>query len=604
MVDIAPQKTIALKQRAASQQKAALQQKAAPEPQFVPHQQTAPIPEDYYRRNFLFLLNQVRGLYDDLLQPDELDFIHKFSCLDNRAQCLYVRLLTRVGPYYLVDKLNYTEVGDTPQASQILAQSGLVCINPELDTVNYLNLLTTTQLKQLAKALELVTKSSYKKAQLVNLLTEQDASLLLKICRQQHPLIFLNSQPLAQFMVFLFFGNHHQDLSEFVLQDIGLVAYEKYPLNSEHRLYQNRNDLEQHWQTCELSLWYELLYQQGQLTQAYQDDIINKLNEFDSQHKKVQRRKSKLLNRIAHHLEQGKQASKALTLYQHNSDSFAVERRIRILVKQQDYQNALYQLTPLSQQHDPALREFCDFFMHKHRQDFAQLTLSKSQEKHLEQASNEYLALKNIEQDFSVHNLLLEKLALPVEQITAQHYGENCFYVENNLFKGLLGLLIWDIVFSAVDGAFLNSFQRGPLDLFSKDFYRQRKHSIDQRLALLAHSEPFHWQHIMLKHYGAKQGLANFLVNWKVLSPRIVALALETISGKQLAAIFKRLLQDLALFGSGFPDLVLFNIKHQQFTLIEVKGPGDSLQKNQKRWLRFFAKHQIPCQVAKVSWQQ
>ena len=37
--------------------------------------------------------------------------------------------------------------------------------------------------------------------------------------------------------------------------------------------------------------------------------------------------------------------------------------------------------------------------------------------------------------------------------------------------------------------------------------------------------------------------------------------------------------------------------------MIEVKGPGDQLQLNQKRWLRFFQSENIPCLVAWVDWQ-
>lgn len=36
--------------------------------------------------------------------------------------------------------------------------------------------------------------------------------------------------------------------------------------------------------------------------------------------------------------------------------------------------------------------------------------------------------------------------------------------------------------------------------------------------------------------------------------------------------------------------------------MIEVKGPGDRLQDNQKRWLAFFAEQDIPVCVCYVSW--
>ena len=35
---------------------------------------------------------------------------------------------------------------------------------------------------------------------------------------------------------------------------------------------------------------------------------------------------------------------------------------------------------------------------------------------------------------------------------------------------------------------------------------------------------------------------------------------------------------------------------------VEVKGPGDALQKNQRRWMQYFAQHGIPHRLARVTW--
>jgi len=73
-----------------------------------------------------------------------------------------------------------------------------------------------------------------------------------------------------------------------------------------------------------------------------------------------------------------------------------------------------------------------------------------------------------------------------------------------------------------------------------------------------------------------------------------------------LFATWQRQLFDPAQNSSGFPDLIAFadpaksrsgggNLDN--YCLIEVKGPGDSLQNNQKRWLRYFSQHNIPAAV-------
>ena len=45
-------------------------------------------------------------------------------------------------------------------------------------------------------------------------------------------------------MVFLFFGNGDQGLTEFVLTDIGRVHFEDYPVDPGGRLFQAREDVD------------------------------------------------------------------------------------------------------------------------------------------------------------------------------------------------------------------------------------------------------------------------------------------------------------------------------------------------------------------------
>ncbi|GAL06584.1 hypothetical protein restriction endonuclease-like VRR-NUC domain [Photobacterium aphoticum] len=66
--------------------------------------------------------------------------------------------------------------------------------------------------------------------------------------------------------------------------------------------------------------------------------------------------------------------------------------------------------------------------------------------------------------------------------------------------------------------------------------------------------------------------------------------------------IFSRILFDPKHNRSGFPDLILFQDDTYQW--VEVKGPGDTLQRNQLRWLQVFDQHDIPALVAFVTWEQ
>jgi len=82
----------------------------------------------------------------------------------------------------------------------------------------------------------------------------------------------------------------------------------------------------------------------------------------------------------------------------------------------------------------------------------------------------------------------------------------------------------------------------------------------------------------------------------------LLQLALERIEYRHWRVIFDRILLDLRNNRAGFPDLIYFPATGG-YCLVEVKGPGDSLQKNQQRWMQYFSGHGIPHQLAKVAWR-
>jgi hypothetical protein len=71
-----------------------------------------------------------------------------------------------------------------------------------------------------------------------------------------------------------------------------------------------------------------------------------------------------------------------------------------------------------------------------------------------------------------------------------------------------------------------------------------------------------------------------------------------------LKLYFERLLRDVKTNRSGLPDLIRFWPAERRYELIEVKGPGDKLQDNQIRWLRYCVSHGMPVRVCHVSWRE
>ena len=187
-----------------------------------------------------------------------------------------------------------------------------------------------------------------------------------------------------------------------------------------------------------------------------------------------------------------------------------------------------------------------------------------------------------------------------------QEQGFSGYHAENVLWVGLFGLAFWDIVFQSLPGTFFNRYQRGPRDLFRPEFRRRRAKRIKNRLKHIETSPS--WPDEVLDLYDRKQGIANDLVQWKLLPRELVEQNLKMVPRPHLVAVFERLSRNPGANKSGFPDLILFPAARRRtaknYEMVEVKGPGDQLQINQKRWLKYFAKQEIPYRIIRVQWRE
>jgi hypothetical protein len=204
-----------------------------------------------------------------------------------------------------------------------------------------------------------------------------------------------------------------------------------------------------------------------------------------------------------------------------------------------------------------------------------------------------------------------ETLVLPypdepfaVEYVARDHLSTESapvFYVENGLINSLFGLLCWEAVFAPVPGAFFHPFQRGPADLHAPDFQAKRAEIFARCLSELDSDA---YRSTILRNYACKSGLQSPFVFWAMLTPDLIALALDCLPAAHLKRWFSRMLADIRENRSGLPDLVRFWPAHRRYELIEIKGPGDKLQDNQIRWLRYCVDHEIPVRVIDVRWAE
>ncbi|SDJ60322.1 VRR-NUC domain-containing protein [Microbulbifer yueqingensis] len=549
---------------------------------------------DYYLTNFRALVDFVVERYRPLLSEGERQFYVTFRALEANSQRLYVRLLSRkgvpssAGALFREHKLAYAEIDQLPAAAEALCEAGLLRRNPELLLEEILPLFTKAELQACSPvSLPRSMKREALEQALLERSEDEQESLRRTLLGNDSLLAVQAAEHFDTFKL-CFFGNLRQDLTDYVLRDLGLYRYEKYPLEREHLPFQNRAQIDRHLR------YYRCLEQLDGALEAGADEITalaQQLPEAGEGDATLHRRVDRLRLALARQLERLEALDAADQLYRHCTRPPARERRARIAAKRGDIEAALAICREiLAEPHNEAEQVFAESFGFR--------TAKKAgQPEGWEPPSRPRPPTETV---------ALPRLPERVELLAAAHLQEEpdvspaqCFYVENSLFKGVLGLYTWDILFAPVPGAFFNPFQVAPSDFRSPDFFPQRRAAFEQRLAELDRGSLAGrvWQ-----HYREKNGIANPLVAWEALPEDLLELALERIPPEHWRQLFRRMLGDISHHRNGLPDLVLFPAR-RGYELVEVKGPGDRLQQNQLRWLAFFARHRIPHRVLHVEWQ-
>jgi hypothetical protein len=537
-------------------------------------------PELYYLSNFRTALAWVGERYADLLNDEEQAFIAAFGHLELQAQALLVRMIMRRGCHFRLSKLNYPEIGDCLSAAKPLLKLGWLTEQA---------LLASAEIAQLLRKDELLLylpvpgqRAAQNKSTLVEHLLAQDiaAQTFTDWCPTlDDRLLSLMVGELCDRLRLMFFGNLAQDWSEFVLADLGIYRYEAVDISPQSRGFQCRQDIDDYLHLRELRVRFE----DGDAVEA----ILPLLLRFSSSNPYLCSRQSRLLFQIAQHVEKLGELELALTLYPRSEHGQARWRQIRVLESLGRHAEA-----------------------HQRASAFSQLPSSDEESQRLERALSRLtrkLGLPASKRPKALSESRLE-LALPVPahgsvEIAVRDYLHTedapVHYVENSLLCSLFGLLCWDAIFAPLPGAFFHPFHNGPVDLYNAQFYPRRQELFD---ACLARLEQADYAQLLLARYREKFGIQSPFVFWAVLDEPLLQVALQCIPSQHLLACFRRMLLDLKANRAGMPDLIQFYPQQQCYRMIEVKGPGDRLQDNQKRWLAFAAQQGITVDVCYVSW--
>ncbi|SMF19982.1 VRR-NUC domain-containing protein [Alteromonadaceae bacterium Bs31] len=553
--------------------------------------QAAPL---YYLDNFVSLISTVYALYDDLLTPAELSFYRRFIALDSNAQALLVRLLSRKGDLFRLSKIRYTEIGDTHLATAILLSEDLISepLSARLDDIfplftkaEWLQLLKRNDLKNTPKNLlkEHLAEDDYL---LPNVLSSCDDTLVKINCRQ----IFSTYK-------LLFFGNGRQDLTDFITVELGITQFEAYRIHKQSRFFEKREQVNSmlSYYTLQEDLLDLKPYDAAQLVSLlHRLPAIQTISGNSYVERVLNRRIQRAHLTVARQLERLGANDAALSIYQHCEQPPSRERQIRILHKQEKTEQACELGNQLLKTGSDAEIRFAQAFLARINKASSRTAYSPTTQ--LTKPSIKHLTTETLQ---------LATTTLSVEQAVSMHYSQQgtCYYLENQFFLSLFGLVFWPAVFADVPGAFTHKFQSQPHDLYDQQFSARRQAQIASGWKQL--KQWLESPEQALHFYRQKKGIANPFISWLEESEQALMLALmlalQRIPFCHWQAIFKRLWHNPKENRNGFPDLVHFP-QEGGYQLIEVKGPGDKVQDNQARWFDYFQQHKIPCRVTHVRW--
>jgi hypothetical protein len=538
----------------------------------------------YYLDNFQSVLDWIGERYRDLLTDEEQAFIATFPALPQPARALFVRMVMRKGELFRASKMNYAEIGCPVDAAQHLLPTGWIERDPVLSLDELFELLAKPEIAAAFRP-HLHQKSARKSEQL-EALREAFAdprafSSWYAGCTDVALRILI--KPLCDRLRLIFFGNLRQDWTEFVLADLGVYRFEQVEFTPASRGFRDRRDVDHFLQ---LHACKERFYAGLEPI----EDVMQELPVQAFENDWLEGRREKFLFQVGQHFEKQQDWERAIEVYTRCGYPGSRGRAIRVLEKAERTLEAWQLLNEAE----------CALESDAERQHLLRVK---------PRLARKLGHPKSIAKRAASPARLDICLPVPcdgpwVEGAVRDHLGSEdapVFYVENMLANALFGLLCWRAIFAAIPGAFFHRFHRAPADLHSLDFHQRRAAEFAD---CLAQCDDGRYRATILAHFEEKAGITSPFVSWESLDRTLLEMALDCIPAAHVKKWCERILADIKINRTGFPDLIQFWPAERRYKMIEVKGPGDRLQDNQLRWIDYCAAHDMPVAVCYLQWEQ
>jgi len=549
----------------------------------------------YYLDNFRYVLDLVKRLYSPILNEVEEDFMRRFDELSVEAQCLFVRFSNRKGLFFRVNKLHYDEITDLPAALGELLLTGFVerlSAHHEVMGKETLGVFTKPELLTLLplEPEELKPLKSQKKEDVVvYALHEIDFGEIVTSLTTFETIVKIRFEAEVMMVKYLFFGNRGSDMTEFVIRDLGMINFERYDDSKMTARFRSRKEVED---KLLISLTNEEFYDL-KTAETSAEDIYNwflNWNEIRPELSEIAiPGYQRLVCKVGGFLERQKLPDQALAVYELTDQVPARERRARLLFKNGSIEEALALCDEIAVTPQNAEERYF-------ATDFRNKILGLSEKKRSRKATTRFLSDA-------------ESVTIPaayrhhVEAGVMNHYLEADFdaaFTENYPWRGLFGLVFWDIIYDANVSAIHHPLQRAPSDFYLPDFYLRREALLRNRLTELETRND--WRRHVGRTYNAKYGITNVLVDWNDELLSLVNQIIAILDVAQLRLILLEMAHNVREHTRGFPDLLIWN-EAGNYEFVEVKSPTDHLGPQQLHWLQFFQTIGVRAKVVRVIWE-
>ena len=563
----------------------------------------------YYLQHFQELLQFVKTHYGACLTPSASTWLAEFEQLSMPAQQLLVRMLNRKGRVFADSELFYAEIGPVAPVLAELQHAGFIAaVTEDALTDFWLRLTKDTlwQLLELAQpqlASPLDVKKSHTKPVLLRAALALPIDWLPLIAQLPQQYVVLQRLEAINYLYFLYFGRVEPNLSLFALRDLGLRQTGQFKQQFSPR-FTNMAEAELAFQLAQAKLALADLSKQLKHDTTAAEPLLrgwlDKVQQWPPPDlPALALKRSERCYQLGKLAEQQKLLPLAVAFYQQSNGFPASERLVRLYWQQGDKTQCQQHLQQLLD--DPSCDEEWLF-----AEDFYQRKFSVDNNS---QRRSQLTQLLHAAPQIGVDELYLGN----AEAGLIAHYqalGYRAFHSENNLWLAFFGLWFWHELFEHQDSALHNPFERRPRNLTAGGFYSQFQATIEHKLTQLAAPNA---ATILLSALTVHYGKANSLFSWHSdLAEQLLPLLQYAPRGhlrngengeqaeSALAPILRAMAQDFNRHNSGYPDLLL--IKDQQLQFIEVKAPGDKIQRHQLARLLALHNAGFSARIEKLQW--